>query len=115
MSGMYTKEYLLSNMWEDQGTGSGYWAEYLEFNDNDTVTWHWQDEYTGTTESRTFTRFDFESAAYLWAVKSEHVEYLFFRDFAQDYLAGNWDIIDYDGEVIDQIVQSAIFGNVIYG
>lgn len=98
------------------GTGIGNWATLAstEYDDEGLIRKISLVNYEEGGTSATITRDEFIKAATDWSNDRLGEGYVFFEDFANNWLNENWDLIEFDNDICDQLHQQALFGAAIY-
>lgn len=113
-----TREKIIGWMMDDAPRSANYWIRNGIFNGDKGifVITETVDDWVEVNGTIFLDCEDFEKAITEWC--NEHAKghgYDYFDRFAKDWLWGDYLALDYDAEVVDQIVQWAAFGEIRYG
>lgn len=107
---MFTRDDLVDEIYGASFLGGYYWIENTEEN-GDTTTIH-------PAEGETAVEVDkekFAQAIDAWAEKNKDSGSDYYTKFSTDWLAGDWDAVDYDHGIADLILQECVFGKHVFG
>lgn len=93
------------------GAGIDYWADITDYesDDNDLATAVTLEDAEDDGATYRVTLEDYYTAANSWAKKNFDAEYDFYQRFARNWVAQNWQDLDWDVRISDEILQEAIF------
>lgn len=110
---MPNRDTLTKDIFDTIPYACNYWIEKGEQDDTTlTIT----EQYDGDTDPLVITLADLPARIDKWCTDyAKGHSYRYFDRFAKDWLWGDYDLADYDHEVVDSIVQFTFFGRMIYG
>ena len=110
---MDNRDTLTGYIFETIPSACSYWIEEGEQDDTIlTIT----KQYDGDTDPLVITLAELPAHIDKWCTDyAKGHQYDYFDRFARDWLWGDYDMADYDHEVVDSIVQFTLFGRMIYG
>lgn len=122
----FTRTDLIESLWITIPSAISYWADITESTDQipaltpgvDTIPTGYtirECEYQGEPSHFLTLRTQFSEGVARWAEVGQHYGNEFHAAAARDFLAGNWDALDYDVETVDLMTQHILFGEITYG
>ena len=111
-----TREEIVQWMFEDAPASCNYWIRGGTYDGDRFEITETVDDWVEVHGAIILTLEDLEKAIPEWCNKhAKGHGYEYFDRFAKDWMWGDYLALDYDAEVVDQIVQWAAFGEIRYG